>query len=1077
MIKKWAPFLCCLTPICAFAEDTIIPGTPGQMSQIDGALSLGEGSYIFQSGAGINVGGGITTAGGVYVGYDAVAPLVGGSIYAESGIDTNYSIITNGSVSIGGVLDVAATKNLTIGGSGGALYNFVANAIEVGGGLNLYGNIVSAGQFVASGSGTATIEANSLSITNNGTFQALDSKNVTVNVGTGMFNVSGGGIENKASGTMSLTAGQIIAKNITNESNYGTLNINATSLQLSGGDSTTNASFINKGNFTGVVSGATTLAHGFDLSSMGAANTFSLTTGTLVLNDRIDAFYDNNLASFTVNVTGGIISANTIRNGYDNLSAIMNLSASGGINAIGVVANGGTMSLSAPNISVGAGGISVADTGILNISNATTITSAGAVSVAGNLTAGATGAAQGEFGVGTGWTDINTGTNGFNVGGVSANGSGNGVGIYAQTVNVANNVLSNNAGGVAFNTNTLNVGGNIGGDDVAINNMNSATGTNITVGGNILGGTDIIGLGHMTVGGDYLFDDNSRLVAFANSGTGFSYWGTATFDSANNVSVITNNVVGAEPLISVSGQLITNISGGVASPDNSPLLDSQIGINLRSVVNGNSAIWLVHADSGIQELATRISGLSINFCNATGTICMDYLAATGGGYNGAGTDLPIHLVSYDTDGDGENDSLYVVFDDVLVPNGGLLKLQPIVASAPYYTTGEYQSAGALDNLIEYELLTKGFSYESPMGVARILFDDTVLHRVSEELYQRMNYYWLHDDPNVIRAFSRVFQLREANQIADMLELNTHTVFKDLSDRFIDESIWNRNRRVNKAWFVADYGYFVDDMVDNHAHGSRIGFNFGYDWQLNKTLILGWTGHVAHTRGLDGDVIDLGYGTVEATGHVNTDVRNLNVGGGMYFIQTLNNKLRWYGDAMLDLNFIDITRDQTWVDTINGDAVSYGLVGETGLIHDWLNQYIVGNLYLRMGYNFGFDMTEKVGGVNYMNLDFDGHFILTPGYSLTAQKRIYPSAWFQFRPYATLGVEYDLISAPDTMKYKFAAVNPWTEYDVGVDPLWVHAGVGVEFLSVNGLHFGVGYRYQYNANVQMHKIHLSGMYRF
>ena len=148
-----------------------------------------------------------------------------------------------------------------------------------------------------------------------------------------------------------------------------------------------------------------------------------------------------------------------------------------------------------------------------------------------------------------------------------------------------------------------------------------------------------------------------------------------------------------------------------------------------------------------------------------------------------------------------------------------------------------------------------------------------------------------------------------------------------------------------------------------------------------------------------------------------------------------------------------------------------------MIHDWLNQYVIGNLYLRFGYNSGFDMTETTGGVDYMNLDFDGRFILTPGYSLTAQKRFYPSAWFQLRPYATVGIEYDLIASPDTMKYKFAVVTPWRDYDIGVDPLWAHIGAGVEFLSVNGVHVGIDYRYQYNANVQMHKVHLSGMYRF
>lgn len=1055
--------------------DTVFPGN----TSFDGNLSLTDESYIFQAGSGITIGGALTTAGGVHIGYNAIMPYDVGSLFAESGINQNYSILTGGNISIATVLEIASTNSLTIGGTGGARYNFNAAAIEAYGGLNLYGATLTIGQIVASGTGSAgnvTIQGNSLNVTS-GVFQSLDARNVTVNLGGGTFNIASGSIENKSSGTMSITAGAINAQTITNDSNSGTLNINASSLNLTGGDASDVASFINKGNFVGNISGATTLAHGFDLSSMGATNSFSLTTGTLSLGDRIDAFFDNNLTSFTVNVTNGAINANTIRNGYSDSAAVMSLSASTFINADGVYAYGGTMNLSAPIISIGTGGLSVAEGGALNVSNAEAVVSDAAVAIYGNLSAGLTSAASGGMNIISGWTDIDAEDYTITVGGgISANGSGNGLGIFAQTVNVTNDVISSNGGGIAFYTGTVNIGGNLGGNNVAFYNSGTPNGMYITVGGDIIGGTDIIGLAHMTVGGDYIFDDASRLVAFANSGDAFTYWSTATFDEEHEVTTITN-ASGAEPLISVSGHLITDVNGDASAPNGTALLDSQIGINLnRMITETSTAIWLLHASEGIQELAARIAGLSINFCNSDGTICMDYFAA--GGYNQTGDDLPIHLVSYDTDGDGVNDSLYVVFDDQFLPRGRLFKLQPIVASAPYYTIGEYQSAGALDDLIEHLLISKGFSYDSPAGVMRILFDNTVMSEVSEELYQRMMYYWTYNKPDVIRAFSRVFQLREANQIADMLELNTHTIFKDISNRFIDEAIWNRNRRLNKLWFVGDYGYFWDDLVDSHAHGSRINFNFGYDWQANNTLILGWMGHVGHARGEDNDVIDLTYGSTRATGYVDTDVRNLNVGGGAYFMKTLGIKARWYGDAMLDLNFIDVKRDQTWVNgRIEGDAFSLGLVGETGIIHDWLNQYVIGNVYLRLGYNSGFDMTEKVRGTDYMNLDFDGHFILTPGYSLTAQKRIYPSAWFQFRPYATVGVEYDLIKSPDQMHYRFAVVNPWREYDIGVDPLWAHAGAGIEFLSVNGVHVGLDYRYQYNANVQMHKLQLSGMYRF
>ena len=420
--------------------DTVFPGN----KSFDGDLSLTDESYIFQEGSGISIGGTLSTAAGVHIGYDAIMPYDVGSLFAESGINQNYSILTGGNISITKVLEIAAANSLTIGGMGGARYNFNAAAIEAYGGLNLYGATLTIGQIVASGTGSAgnvTIQGNSLSVTS-GVFQSLDARNVTVNLGGGTFNIASGSIENKSSGTMSITAGAINAQTITNDSNSGTLNINASSLNLTGGDASDVASFINKGNFVGNISGATTLAHGFDLSSMGATNSFSLTTGTLSLGDRIDAFFDNNLTSFTVNVTNGAINANTIRNGYSDSAAVMSLSASTFINADGVYAYGGTMNLSAPIISIGTGGLSVAEGGALNVSNAEAVVSDAAVAIYGNLSAGLTSAASGGMNITSGWTDIDAEDYTITVGGgISANGSGNGLGIFAQTVNVTNDVI------------------------------------------------------------------------------------------------------------------------------------------------------------------------------------------------------------------------------------------------------------------------------------------------------------------------------------------------------------------------------------------------------------------------------------------------------------------------------------------------------------------------------------------------------------------------------------------------------------------------------------------------------------
>jgi hypothetical protein len=154
-----------------------------------------------------------------------------------------------------------------------------------------------------------------------------------------------------------------------------------------------------------------------------------------------------------------------------------------------------------------------------------------------------------------------------------------------------------------------------------------------------------------------------------------------------------------------------------------------------------------------------------------------------------------------------------------------------------------------------------------------------------------------------------------------------------------------------------------------------------------------------------------------------------------------------------------------------------LISEVGLMHDWLNQYVVGNLYARLGYNFGFSVREDADNDEYMHLTSDGYAIFTPGYSLMAQKRIYTSPWFQIRPYASIGVEYDVLGMPDVAKFKFAAAESYTEYEIEHNPLWANIGCGFEMLSAGGYQVGFDYRYQYNEFLQIHNLRLSGSYRF
>ena len=277
----------------------------------------------------------------------------------------------------------------------------------------------------------------------------------------------------------------------------------------------------------------------------------------------------------------------------------------------------------------------------------------------------------------------------------------------------------------------------------------------------------------------------------------------------------------------------------------------------------------------------------------------------------------------------------------------------------------------------------------------------------------------------------------------------------------------------------DFGMFYQNIQDGkHTDGNRFSISGGFDWQESNTLQLGLTGRIARTGAKAGDKMDLGYVPGESIdGRVSVDVVDTNIGLGAYLMKTVSEKVRLYGNAFMDMHMLDVNRTQNYVDTIDGDGTAFSLISEWGLMHDILNQYIVGNAYARVGYNFGFDVKEKVGGHDYMRLQSDGYMILTPGYSLTAQKRIYPSAWFQIRPYASIGVEYDILGAPDRVEYKFTPADSYTEYRVDIDPLWANIGGGIEMLSANGLQFGIDYRYQYNSDIQLHNIRISGSYRF
>ncbi|MBO5946658.1 MAG: hypothetical protein J6Q44_00750 [Alphaproteobacteria bacterium] len=645
----------------------------------------------------------------------------------------------------------------------------------------------------------------------------------------------------------------------------------------------------------------------------------------------------------------------------------------------------------------------------------------------------------------------------------------------------------NQDGKLIINTSDIDVGGDIVANDLRFVANPRGNWMNVVVDGSVSGDVDFVGLEKMTIGGNYTFNDGSQINAailpYAVSGAGvdetdINYWASVSLNDDQTLGQITNAADdSARALITVGGKFESDLSTLGTLTSNGELGQPQIGIDIFDIVDQGTAIWFLHAEDGVSDLATKIRNLNVSFCNADGSLCYDYLTSLDAN-NGSDEDLPAYVSVRDVNADGVSDSLYIVFDPRFGGPVEVFKIQPIVAREEAHTTGEYVSAGALDNMIAGQLINKQFYNRTPIEVIPLIFDGTNLSTMANELYNRMEDYVLNREGGALSRFSRLFQVREIEQIAGAIALNEHTSFRSFEDRMFDEFIWNRHRNLNKAWLDVDYGMFYQNIDDGkHTDGHRFSVAGGFDWQESNTLQLGLTGRVSHTTSKAGDSMDLSYAGTTQAGNVSIDVADTNVGLGGYLMKILGEKTRLYGNAFLDLHVFDVDRTQNFVDRIDGDGTAFSLMSEWGLMHDILNQYVVGNAYARVGYNFGFDVKEKAAGDDYMRLQSDGYVVLTPGYSLIAQKRIYPSAWFQIRPYASIGVEYDVFGAPDFAEYKFVVADDFTKYDIDIDPLWANIGGGIEMLSARGLQFGIDYRYQYNDAIQLHNIKVSGSYRF
>ena len=847
-------------------------------------------------------------------------------------------------------------------------------------------------------------------------------------------------------GTMTIkaptdTTGQIsIAGNLVSSGNTYTL-LHARQIRVTG-------DIANSGNAVTEIFGSDTAGGDIQLGQLlvsgGTLNLKSLTGG---------------VATTSVLLTGGTITVDSVTR---SITATNNVEIAGSLSATGAVASGdGDMSVGATGtpfvLASTSGNITIG--GNINVDNG-----AGIKLIANNISSHDV-VNNGAITLGGRSLDVE---NTFNATNLYQKFTG---ALNAGDVNI-------DADSYRISATDFNLGGNLNATNLIVFAV-PAKHLNANIAGNLSGGVTFANLGQMHVGGDYAFTDTSKVFANISNKSSMAglpnYWSSVSL-ADDTLGQITNAASGDGALITVDGKFTSDLSLGLTpSGGIGGGASDQIGIALRELADAGDAIWLVYAQGGITESGDKLRNLNVVICNASGSICYDYFDGMPAGNSSA------YLTMRDTDGNGTSDSIYVVFDPRFGGPVELFKIQPIVARNAEHTDGEYVSAGALDNIIADQMAKQGFTGRHAIELLPVLFRGTNLETMANELYGRMEHYNTYRDSAPLSRFSRLFQAREIEQVAGSVILNEHTSARSFEDHMLDEFIWNRNRNLKKAWVDAEYGMLFQKVSDGkHADGNRFNITGGFDWQHTNTLILGLAGRVSHTSTDVSDAMNLGYTTENPfiAGHVDAKVANTNIGLGGYLMQTLGEKTRAYGNAFLDLHVFDITRHQTFVNgTIDGSGTAFALNTEWGLLHDWLNQYIVGNMYARAGYNFGFSVTEKVGGHDYMKMKSDGYLSFTPGYSLTAQKRIYPSVWFQVRPYATIGVEYDVLGAPDNAKYKFATAKKFTSYDIDIDPLWANIGGGVEMLSATGFQVGLDYRYQYNQDIQLHNIKVSGSYRF
>jgi len=604
----------------------------------------------------------------------------------------------------------------------------------------------------------------------------------------------------------------------------------------------------------------------------------------------------------------------------------------------------------------------------------------------------------------------------------------------------------------------------------------------LDVGGSIFGGTNFISVGRMNVAGDYHFSNRSVLDVMATPDAnldGFSFWADVKKDAGGNVTIDTTDAIA---IVSVGGQFVTNLTAVPGS--NQP---RQIGVTIFDTIapeDDSIALWLLYAEKGVLNNGFLSRELSVMLCNATGTRCFDYMTA-------AGNSTQAYIREDAVNGKDYNNALFVVFDHSL---GGPIRLNSNRFQPPVRTVttddSVIWSANSIDNFAAGSVRRAKFiGANLPIDALIAANKDTIFEGLSNAIYDRMETFATSGGGTKGAAdyerLSYAWVPTEAGQFANLVTNAERMVQSSLQKRMMDESLWRRNRVRTKFWIDGEYSLLNMNNIDGDKDitGDMTSVMAGYDVQISQDTIFGITGGLTMGNLKESQALDLSYGSNVIMGGRDAMVNTTMINIGGYMLSKMGESSTFYASGGLYSHTLNI--DKTFdmgvknqnIGSISGDGNSSSFGGEIGVIHAISGQYLTGNLSARFLQSNGFSFTETINGEEFMNIKQEGYTVFAPGYSLMAQRRMYLHPSFIMRPYLSVGAEYQVMAMGEMIQYKYASADLWSEYRTDVDPLWVTAKGGFEFLSISGLQFGIGLAYHYNSMISVQSVNFGTSMRF